>query len=182
MSFVFRPLRIPGLMLIIPDTYPDARGCFFETFKAHDFVKYGIPTDFVQDNHSVSKKGVLRGLHYQVAPAGQGKLVRVAFGRAWDVAVDLRRSSPYYLKWEAVLLNNKNNQMLYIPPGFAHGFVALSPEVTFLYKCTAPYSKEHERGIRWNDPTLNIQWPVANPILSERDAQLPLWNPNIWAE
>lgn len=174
MPFLFTPLDIPDLMLIVPRMFPDDRGCFFETFKTSDFADHGIDEVFVQDNHSVSKGGVLRGLHYQLPPKAQGKLVRVVRGMAWDVAVDIRKSSPTFLKWASAELSAENRHMLYVPPGFAHGFVALSEEVHLLYKCTAQYSQKHERGIRWDDPQLDIPWPVDTPIISPRDEQLPL--------
>lgn len=174
MPFLFTPLDIPDLMLIVPRMFPDDRGCFFETFKTSDFADHGITDVFVQDNQSVSKGGVLRGLHYQIPPKAQGKLVRVIRGRAWDVAVDIRASSPTFLKWASAELSAENRHMLYIPPGFAHGFVALSEDVHLLYKCTAEYSKAHERGIRWDDPKLDIPWPVNTPTLSKQDEQLPL--------
>jgi dTDP-4-dehydrorhamnose 3,5-epimerase len=171
---MFTPLTIPDLKLIVPRVFPDERGSFFETYKYSDFAMNGITEKFVQDNQSVSHRFVIRGLHYQMPPKAQGKLVRVTRGVAWDVAVDLRQDSPHYLKWDAVELSDKNRHMLYIPPGFAHGFVALSNEVHLNYKCTAEYSSHHERGIRYDDPTLNIAWPVSDPVISERDEQLPL--------
>jgi dTDP-4-dehydrorhamnose 3,5-epimerase len=174
MPFMFTPLTIPDLKLIVPRVFPDDRGSFFETYKASDFADSGIPDNFVQDNHSISYRRVLRGLHYQLPPVPQGKLVRVARGVAWDVAVDIRKDSPNFLKWEAVELSAKNRHMLYVPPGFAHGFVALTDEVHLIYKCTAEYSSQHEMGIRFDDPQINIQWPFDNPILSERDRHLPL--------
>jgi dTDP-4-dehydrorhamnose 3,5-epimerase len=173
MPFLFTPLDVPDLILIVPRMFPDDRGCFFETFKASDFASHGITGAFVQDNHSVSQNGVLRGLHYQLPPKAQGKLIRVTRGRAWDVAVDIRQSSPTFLKWAAVELSAENRHMLYVPPGFAHGFTALTDDVHLLYKCTSEYSKKHERGIHWDDPELEIPWPVAEPIISERDDQLP---------
>jgi dTDP-4-dehydrorhamnose 3,5-epimerase len=174
MPFMFTPLDIPDLILVVPRVFPDDRGSFYETFKRSDFEAHGITDNFVQDNHSVSKGGVLRGLHYQLPPMAQGKLVRVTRGRAWDVAVDIRRNSPYFMKWSSVELSEENRQMLYIPAGFAHGFVALTDNVHLLYKCTAEYSARHERGIRWDDPELDISWPVEVPLVSERDEELPL--------
>ena len=173
MPFLFTPMEIPALMLIVPRVFSDDRGCFFETFKSSDFKGNGITSKFVQDNHSISTRGVLRGLHYQLPPMAQGKLVRVIRGSAWDVAVDLREDSPTYLEWASVELSADNRRMLYVPPGFAHGFQALSDEVHLLYKCTVEYSKEYERGIRWDDPQIDIPWPIADPIVSERDAELP---------
>ncbi len=174
MPFMFTPLDIPGLVLVVPRQFPDDRGSFFETYKTSDFEDHGITGAFVQDNHSISKGGVLRGLHYQIPPAAQGKLVRVTRGRAWDVAVDIRKKSPDFLKWTSVELNDENRHMLYIPPGFAHGFIALTDNVHLLYKCTAEYSSAHERGIRWDDPQIDISWPVEVPLISERDDELPL--------
>ncbi len=128
---------------------------------------------FVQDNFSCSKKGVIRGLHYQINPKAQGKLVKVLKGKILDAAVDIRRNSPTFLQSVVVELSDENNRMLFIPQGFAHGFVALSDDVKFLYKCTAEYSKEHERGIRFNDPDINIDWGISNPLVSEKDLKLP---------
>ncbi|MCP5108329.1 MAG: dTDP-4-dehydrorhamnose 3,5-epimerase [bacterium] len=174
MPFDFKHMEIPGLVLIQPRIFDDARGYFLETYKKSDFVKNGIPGEFVQDNHSFSTRNVIRGLHYQLPPSAQGKLVSVVKGRAWDVAVDIRQDSPHFLKWEGVELTQENHAMFYVPPGFAHGFIALTKEVHFLYKCTAEYDPKSERGIRWNDPRINIQWPVKKPLVSERDADLPL--------
>lgn len=174
MPFEFKPMEIPGLVQIRPRVFGDARGYFFETYKKSDFVDNGIDYDFVQDNYSFSTRNVLRGLHFQLPPAAQGKLVSVVKGRAWDVAVDIRRESSHYLEWEALELSEENHIMLFIPPGFAHGFVALSDEVHFLYKCTSRYARELERGIRWNDPDIAIKWPGEYPVVSERDAKLPL--------
>ncbi len=174
MPFEFKQMEIPGLVQIQPRVFGDSRGYFFETYKKSDFVDNGIDDDFVQDNYSFSTRNVLRGLHFQLPPAAQGKLVSVVKGRAWDVAVDIRRSSPHYLKWEAVELSEENHIMIFIPPGFAHGFVALTDEVHFLYKCTSQYAQELERGILWNDPEIAIKWPVENPVISKKDANLPL--------
>lgn len=174
MPFEFKQMEIPGLVQIQPRVFGDSRGYFFETYKKSDFVDNGIDYNFVQDNYSFSTRNVLRGLHFQLPPAAQGKLVSVVRGRAWDVAVDIRRDSLYYLQWEAVELSAENHIMLFIPPGFAHGFVALTDEVHFLYKCTSQYAQELERGIRWNDPEIGIKWPVEHPVVSERDAKLPL--------
>ncbi|MCP5045557.1 MAG: dTDP-4-dehydrorhamnose 3,5-epimerase [bacterium] len=173
MPFLFTPLDIPDLILVVPRSFPDDRGSFYESYKKTEFEDHGIEGEFVQDNHSVSKGGVLRGLHYQLPPMAQGKLVRVIRGRAWDVAVDIRKDSPYFMQWVSVELNEKNRQMLYVPPGFAHGFVALSDNVHLLYKCTAEYSPKYERGIRWDEPRIGIQWPMNNPLVSERDEELP---------
>ncbi len=174
MPFEFEPLEIPGLIVIRPKVFKDPRGFFLETFKRSDFADNGIKGEFVQDNLSFSTRDVIRGLHYQLPPEAQGKLVSVIKGRAWDVAVDIRKGSPYFLKWHPVELSEENHTMLFIPPGFAHGFVALSDEVHFLYKCTFEYAQDLERGIRWDDPDINIEWPIENPIVSDRDANLPL--------
>lgn len=174
MTFIFKKQEIPEVILIEASAFPDDRGFFSEVFKASEFEKNGLPTTFLQDNFSSSKKGVIRGLHYQLSPKAQGKLVRVLKGKIIDVAVDVRRDSPTFLKSIAVELSDENNNMLFIPAGFAHGFVALSDEVKFLYKCTDEYSKEHERGIRYDDPEINIDWGISNPIVSEKDLDLPL--------
>lgn len=172
MSFIFKKLELPEIVLVESLAFPDERGFFSETFKASDFEKNGLPTNFPQDNFSHSIKGVIRGLHYQLAPKAQGKLVRVIKGKILDVAVDMRRNSPTFLKSVTVELSDENNRMLFIPAGFAHGFVALSDEVDFLYKCTEEYSKEHERGVRFDDPEININWGVSNPIVSKKDLEL----------
>jgi dTDP-4-dehydrorhamnose 3,5-epimerase len=173
MPFTFRKLDIPDLILIEPRIFDDERGFFAETYKSSDFKKNGISVDFLQDNHSLSQKGVLRGLHFQEAPRAQGKLVRVVKGRVWDVAVDVRRNSPTFMKWISVELSEENNFMFYIPEGFAHGFVSLTDNVHLTYKCSDEYSPEHDSGIRWDDPDLAISWPVDNPLVSVKDAELP---------
>lgn len=173
MPFSFRKLDIPDLVLIESPVFHDERGFFTETFKASDFEKNGLPSVFVQDNYSVSKKNCIRGLHYQLDPYAQGKLVRVVSGAIRDVAVDIRRNSPTFLQKAVVELSDQNHHMLFIPPGFAHGFVALTDDVKLVYKCTAEYSKEHERGIRFDDPEINIDWGVTNPIVSKRDLDQP---------
>ncbi|MCX7914413.1 MAG: dTDP-4-dehydrorhamnose 3,5-epimerase, partial [Thermodesulfovibrionales bacterium] len=160
------------LILIKPKVFEDERGFFLEFFKYSDFSKAGINYSFVQDNHSKSKKGVLRGLHYQLKPKAQGKLIRCIRGKIWDVAVDIRKGSPTYLKWVAVELSEENKLMLWIPPGFAHGFVALE-DSEIIYKCTAEYDPALDKGIIWNDPEIGIKWPIKNPILSKKDALLP---------
>lgn len=175
MPFTFKELRIPGLILVSSEKFYDERGFFLEAYKTSDFQRVGITDAFVQENHSQSKKDVLRGLHYQEAPMAQGKLVSVIQGCAWDVAVDLRPHSPFFLQWEAVELHASLSQWLYIPAGFAHGFLTLSDELYLTYKCTAEYSVAHERGIRWNDPRIGITWPINHPILSKKDEQLPFW-------
>lgn len=165
---------IDGLLIIEPKIFADPRGMFYEVYSESRYEEHGIPC-FVQDNHSVSKKGVLRGLHYQVNP-GQGKLVRVTRGEVFDVAVDIRKQSPTYGKWWGLSLSKANNFQLYIPVGFAHGFCVLSESAEVLYKCSDYYSPENERGILWNDPDLAIDWPVKDPILSEKDAVYPLFS------
>jgi dTDP-4-dehydrorhamnose 3,5-epimerase len=161
-------------ILIKPKIFRDGRGFFLETYKHTDFVTAGIKEHFVQDNHSKSSLGVLRGLHYQKAPRAQGKLVRCVKGKIFDVAVDIRKGSPSYCRWVGVELSEENNLMLYIPPAFAHGFVVLSESAEIMYKCTDEYSPADDRGIIWNDPEININWPVKDPILSEKDRMLPL--------
>jgi len=160
---------IPGLVIIEPKVYEDERGFFLETFQAkHYREKAGIHYDFVQDNHSRSIKGVLRGLHFQINRP-QGKLVRVVRGEVFDVAVDLRRGSPAFGRWEGVVLSEENKKQLWIPPGFAHGFVVLSDLVDFEYKCTDYYDPKDEGCLIWNDPGIGIDWRVENPALSEKD-------------
>jgi dTDP-4-dehydrorhamnose 3,5-epimerase len=173
MSFNFTRLAIPDVVLIEPAVFPDERGFFMESFKYSEFAAFGIKERFVQDNHSRSKKGVLRGLHYQSPPKAQGKLVRVVVGEIFDVAVDIRLRSPTYGKWVGEKLLAENKQMLYIPPGFAHGFCVLSEVADVLYKTTEEYAPEYDAGIIWNDPEINIDWPIEHPILSAKDAALP---------
>lgn len=168
-------LAIPEVLLIEPTVYGDERGFFFESFNQARFNEaVGAEVSFVQDNHSKSAKGVLRGLHYQIKQV-QGKLVRVVEGEVFDVSVDLRRSSPTFGQWVGEILSADNRRQLYIPPGFAHGFVVLSDSAQFLYKTTDFYSPQYERAIIWNDPTVNVAWPIeAAPTLSSKDAQAPL--------
>ena len=162
--------ELPGVIILEPRVFGDQRGFFFESFNARDFADAtGLQCAFVQDNHSRSAKGVLRGLHYQVQQT-QGKLVRVTAGEVYDVAVDLRRSSPTFGRWVGVHLSAENNRQLWVPEGFAHGFVVLSEFAEFLYKTTDYYAPEHERCIRWDDPTLAINWPLeGSPQLSAKD-------------
>jgi dTDP-4-dehydrorhamnose 3,5-epimerase len=174
MPFEFQRLDIPDLILVKPQVFRDERGFFLETYKQSDFSAHGIPEDFVQDNHSRSTRGVLRGLHFQNPPQAQGKLVRVTQGRVFDVAVDIRRGSPTYKQWISVILSEEDAEMFYIPPGFAHGFCVLSDVADFVYKVTAEYAPELDAGIRWNDPQIGVEWPVAEPIVSSKDAGLPL--------
>jgi len=173
MPITVKALSIPDVILIEPKVFPDNRGCFFELFRESDFHIADLPVHFPQDNFSFSKKNVIRGLHYQRNPKAQGKLVMVIKGRIWDLAVDIRRKSPTFLKWISMDLNDENRFMLYIPPGFAHGFLALSEDVHLLYKCTNEYDPKLDAGIRWDDPDIGIVWPVNNPILSDKDARLP---------
>ena len=164
---------IEGLLLIKPRVFPDSRGEFFESYSEKDFLKAGVSPRFVQDNQSRSHKNVLRGMHFQAAPFEQGKLVRVVKGSVLDVAVDIRKDSRTYSKSYSVTLSDKNNLMLWIPAGFAHGFLSLENDTVVAYKCTTPYNKDSDRGILWNDPDLNIDWGISSPVLSEKDSRLP---------
>ena len=171
------PTAIADLLIIEPQVFGDARGFFYESFNQEAFNKAtGTDLQFVQDNHSRSAKGVLRGLHYQLPPFAQGKLVRVTRGSVWDVAVDIRKSSPTFGKWVGVELNEDNHKQFWIPPGFAHGFVVLSDTADFLYKTTAYYSPTHDRSIRWDDPAIGIAWPNIGvaPQLSAKDVDAKL--------
>ncbi|MBS7526601.1 dTDP-4-dehydrorhamnose 3,5-epimerase [Fusibacter paucivorans] len=162
---------LAGLVIIEPTIFGDDRGYFLEAYNTNEFKKHGLPTKFVQDNESMSKKGVLRGLHFQTNNP-QGKLVRVVTGEVYDVAVDLRGNSVTYGKWAAVVLSGTNKKMFYIPPGFAHGFLVLSDEAVFTYKCTTPYDPYSDSGILYNDNDLGIEWPISegeNLLLSEKD-------------
>lgn len=163
---------LPGVLVIEPQVFGDARGFFMETFHQARYAELGVPETLVQDNLSQSKQGVLRGLHYQY-PNPQGKLIQVLKGEVFDVAVDIRVGSPTFGKWVGVVLSNENKRQVYIPQGFAHGFLVTSDEALFAYKCTEFYSPETEGAIRWNDPDIGIQWPIDNPTLSEKDRSLP---------
>lgn len=163
---------LPGVVIIEPVVHRDARGFFLETYHAGAFAAAGLDVTFVQDNHSSSVRSTLRGLHLQ-RTMPQGKLVRVVEGEIWDVAVDVRPASPTFGKWAATTLSAENFHQLYVPPGFAHGFCVLSPIAQVQYKCTALYEPGDELGIAWNDPDIGIPWPVAEPILSDRDARHP---------
>jgi dTDP-4-dehydrorhamnose 3,5-epimerase len=163
---------IEGLLLIKPTVFSDERGAFYETYARTKYSALGIPEIFLQDNESISKKNVLRGLHFQSPPYDQGKLVRVIKGAALDVAVDIRKQSPTYGKYIMVELSEENKFQFWIPSGFAHGFLALADETIFSYKCTNLYNKESESGLLWNDKDINIQWNIENPIVSEKDIQL----------
>lgn len=171
MPYTVTPTRLPEVLILEPKVFGDARGFFFESFNALDFCRCtGLDVQFVQDNHSKSAKGVLRGLHYQIQHP-QGKLVRVTQGEVFDVAVDLRKSSSNFGKWEGVVLSADNKRQLWVPPGFAHGFVVLSDTAEFLYKTTDYYHPEFERSLLWSDPTVGIQWPVGSaPLLAAKDA------------
>lgn len=166
----FVPSEIPGVLLVEPQVFGDSRGFFMETWHAGKFAAAGLDCNFVQDNHSKSVQGTLRGLHYQIKKP-QGKLVRVISGEVFDVAVDLRKSSPFFGRWVGEILSAENKKMLWVPPGFGHGFYVLSPEAEFVYKCTELYAPEHERCIRWDDPELGIVWPLLAqaPLLSAKD-------------
>lgn len=169
-------LSIPDVLLFTPRVFGDTRGFFFESFNAREFAESsGLDVQFVQDNHSRSARHVLRGLHYQIRQA-QGKLVRVVAGEAFDVAVDIRKSSPTFGQWTGALLSAENRQHLWIPPGFAHGFLALGDYTEFVYKTTDYYAPEHERGIAWDDPVIGIDWNLngAVPLLSGKDKENPL--------
>jgi len=173
----FEPTRLPEVILIKPRVFGDARGFFFETWQEANFSAAGIGMPFVQDNHSHSTRHTLRGLHFQIKQP-QGKLVRVTRGEVFDVAVDIRRSSPRFGQWVGVVLSATNHHMLWVPPGFAHGYLALSEEIDFVYKCTDYYAPQHERAIRWNDTQLGVEWPLpadAAPVLSGKDAIAPLF-------
>jgi len=174
MPFKFKRLKIPDVTLIKPQVFEDERGFFMESYKESDFKDFGIEEKFVQDNHSKSKKNVLRGLHYQIPPMEQTKLVRCIIGKIFDVAVDIRKGSPYYGKWVGEYLSEENKNILFIPAGFAHGYLVMSEEAGILYKVTNEYSPEHDRGIIWNDPEIGIDWPMENNlIISAKDKKLP---------
>lgn len=160
---------IEGLKVIVPDVFHDNRGYFYESYNEKRFFEAGLTMKFVQDNESMSSKGVLRGLHFQNSPYSQGKLIRVIKGEVLDVAVDLRKNSATYGKYYKLLMNEDNKLMFYIPEGFAHGFLTLKDDTVFSYKCTNFYNKQSEGGIMWNDTTLNIDWNIKNPIISEKD-------------
>lgn len=164
---------IPEVKLIKPLFHGDSRGFFLETFQQERYKEMGINYEFVQDNHSRSKKNTLRGLHFQ-SKNMQGKLVRVSQGSVYDVAIDIRKGSPTYKKWVGYILNDKNHYQLFIPPGFAHGFCVLSDYADFEYKCTDLYNPDYEVGLLWSDPELNIDWPISDPLLSEKDKTNPM--------
>jgi dTDP-4-dehydrorhamnose 3,5-epimerase len=163
--------NISGLRIIEPRVFEDDRGYFFESYSKQAFLNAGLDLDFVQDNQSLSQKGVLRGLHFQNPPFAQGKLVRVIQGSVLDVAVDIRANSPTYGQHVSVLLSGKNKTIFWIPPGFAHGFVTLEDNTIFSYKCTGLYNKASEGALRWDDPDLNIDWGIDHPLVSEKDQE-----------
>jgi len=172
----FRETGIQDLLFVQPRIFKDDRGYFFEAFNKELFRRHGITADFVQDNESRSVKHVLRGLHFQKPPYAQGKLVRVIRGSVLDVAVDLRKDSKTYGQWRSVILSDKNKLMLWVPEGFAHGFVTLEDDTVFFYKCTGFYNQPSEGSIRWNDPDLNIDWGgIKNPVLSTKDREAPFF-------
>jgi dTDP-4-dehydrorhamnose 3,5-epimerase len=174
MPFHFERLEIPDVILVTARHFADHRGFNMETYKQSEFVDNGIPWRFVQDNRSYSTRQVLRGLHYQLQPRAQGKLVMALAGEIFDVAVDIRRGSPTYGQWVGATLSADRFNMLYVPVGFAHGFCVLSEQADVLYKLTDEYAAPLERGVRWDDPDIGIDWPVADPIISERDTRLPM--------
>ncbi len=185
MPLQFNPTKIPDVVVVEPQVFGDQRGWFAETFKRSAFEAAGIRADFRQDNHSHSTgRGVLRGLHFQIEPMAQGKLVRCLAGEIIDVAVDIRKGSPTYGEWVGEILSAANHRMLWVPPGFAHGFQTLSEVTDVAYKVTNEYSSAHEGAIRWNDPALAIAWPIANPVMNARDAEAPTLgaaqNPFTW--
>lgn len=173
MSFIFTHLEIPDVILLETKAFGDERGFFMEMYKRSEFIRYGITQPFVQDNHSHSVRGVLRGIHYQKQPAAQGKLISVIRGEVFDVAVDIRKGAPTYGRWVSEILSQKNHRMLYVPEGFAHGFLVLSEIADVVYKVTSEYSPQAERGIIWNDPQLAIEWPIEEPLLSIQDTRHP---------
>lgn len=170
MPYTVTPTAIPDVLVLEPKVFGDARGFFFESFNARNFAEVtGLDVHFVQDNHSKSARGVLRGMHYQIQHA-QGKLVRAVQGAVFDVAVDLRKSSPTFGRWVGEVLSDENHKQLWVPPGFGHGFVVLSESAEFLYKTTDYWYPEHERSLLWNDPTIGIQWPIDfTPQLAAKD-------------
>ena len=173
MPLTFEATDLPGVLLVVPKVFADDRGFLMETYKRSEFERVGLDVPMLQENHSRSTQGTLRGLHYQREPKAQGKLVRVVFGEIFDVAVDIRRGSPTFGRWVGVALSGANRKSIYIPPGFAHGFCVTSAEAEVIYKTTEEYAPDHEEGIRWDDPAIGIAWPVAAPTLSPRDQHWP---------
>jgi len=176
MPFNFEKTNIEGVIIVTPKVFKDDRGFFLESYKKSDFKLNGIDFDFTQDNHSLSTKATLRGLHYQLDPKAQGKLVRCIKGEIFDVAVDIRKSSPTFGKWVGINLSEDNKKLLYVPEGFAHGFYTISENAEILYKATNEYSPQHDRGIMWNDPTIAIKWPEGEKLLSDKDKVHPELN------
>jgi dTDP-4-dehydrorhamnose 3,5-epimerase len=162
--------EIPGLLIIKPDIHTDDRGYFLESYNKKTLARLGFEADFMQDNESFSRKGVLRGLHFQIPPYEQGKLVRVVSGAALDVAVDLRKNSVFFGKWISITLTSENKLMFWMPPGFAHGFLSLQDNTLFSYKCTNAYNREAEKSLRWDDPDLIIDWGISKPVITPKDA------------
>ena len=175
MSFIFKQLKIPDVISIMPHLFNDERGYFFENFNHFAFKQDKIDLNFIQENFSKSKKNVIRGLHFQKNPKAQAKLVTAVSGEIFDVAVDLRKNSPTFGKWVSEILSEINHKSLYIPEGFAHGFCVLSESATVMYKINQEYSPDHEQGIIWNDPDIDISWPISESIISEKDQNLPLF-------
>ncbi len=173
MPFSFTKTVLDGVILVEPRIFSDERGFFMETYKESEFKANGVDVDFLQDNHSRSTYGVLRGLHFQLEPKAQAKLVRCARGKIFDVAVDIRPDSRNFKKWVGFELSGENKNMLYIPAGFAHGFAALSDIVEVIYKSSDEYSPEHDAGIRWDDPEIGVDWKLESPVVSEKDKNLP---------
>ena len=169
MGFKLQTTDIEDLLILEPAVFGDERGYFLETYNEKAFAEIGLNMRFVQDNLSYSRKGILRGLHFQAPPSAQGKLVSVVKGHVLDVAVDIRKNSPTYGKHEMVHLSDENRKLFYIPPGFAHGFLVISEECYFSYKCTGGYDRSAEGGLMWNDPALGIDWQATNPVISEKD-------------
>lgn len=167
-------LRLKGLKLVKPKVFKDPRGYFLESYQKELYQKWGIDDHFQQDNHSYSKKGCIRGLHFQSYP-GQAKLVRVGVGKIFDVAVDIRPDSPTYKQWQGVILDDQEHQQLFVPVGFAHGFCVLSDEAHVMYKVSTPYDAKYEKGFRWDDPDIGIDWPIKEPLVSERDQKSPFF-------
>lgn len=173
MPFTFKPTKIPDVIIVEPQVFVDERGFFMESYKDSEFLANGISYKFKQDNLSYSKKNVLRGMHYQLQPKTQGKLLQVMKGKIWDVVVDLRKNSLYFKQWVGVELSEHNHLGFFFPPGFAHGFMVLSEDALVLYKSTEEYAHELERGIKWNDAEIGITWPTQNPIIKDRDNNFP---------
>jgi dTDP-4-dehydrorhamnose 3,5-epimerase len=176
MPFRFKRLEaLPEVIVIEPQTFSDERGWFAETYKKSDFESQGVSVEFVQDNHSRStSRGVLRGLHFQKEPVAQGKLVRCILGQVFDVAVDIRKGSPTYAKWVSSILSADDHKTIWVPRGFAHGVLTMTDIAEILYKTTSEYSPSNDRCVRWNDPTIGIEWPISQPTLSKKDAGAPL--------